>query len=77
VKKGTHLIASVKYTPGDKAYDEAPLVCTCGWSGRAGDFSKHRAEAGLKPNGTYWLKRSEEPGSYTPQFNPSLPARPE
>lgn len=68
-----HVIASVKYAEGSKAYDEAPLVCTCGWSGRAGDFAGHRAEQGLKLKGTYWQKRSEEPGAYQPQFMQRLP----
>ena len=73
--KKPHIIASVRYTPGDKDYDEAPLECVCGWSGRAGDFAAHRAEAGLKPKGTYWMKRAEEPGAYQPRFMTALPDR--
>lgn len=73
MKKGTHLIASIDYQSCGKEYDAAPLVCTCGWSGLAGGFAAHRAEAGLKPKGTYWLKRAEEPGAYQPQFMQRLP----
>jgi hypothetical protein len=70
---GRHVIDSIDYGSCGKAYDEAPTVCTCGWSGRAGDFAAHRAEAGLKPKGTYWLKRAPEPGAYQPQFMQALP----
>lgn len=73
VKPGKHVIDSVKYAEGNRDYGAAPLVCTCGWAGRADEFAAHRAEQGLKPNGTHWLKRAEEPGAYQPQFMQALP----
>ena len=36
-----HLIETIKYLPG-VAHGDAPLTCTCGWTGRAGDFAHHR-----------------------------------
>lgn len=48
VRRRVHLIDDIKYHAGIKPeeYDDAPLVCTCGWSGRAGDYLAHRQKAG-------------------------------
>lgn len=44
-----HVIAvGPRYVAGDTDYDAAPMECSCGWAGRSGDFSDHRASLGLR-----------------------------
>lgn len=44
-KPRRHVIARIRYEPGVPD-DLAPLECACGWSGRAGQYARHRTEAG-------------------------------
>jgi len=41
-----HIIEGIQYTgidPGeDGEYPEAPVDCSCSWSGRLGDFTAHK-----------------------------------
>jgi hypothetical protein len=47
-KYKAHVIATVTYAPGSTDYDAAPTECTCGWSGTAGEYSRHRLESGAR-----------------------------
>ncbi len=48
-----HVIERVHYVNRGNP-DLAPLECTCGWAGIAGDFQRHRTAAGARKPARGW-----------------------